>query len=86
MQLRSTICALATAAGGGRYRGGAPVRGRRAYPIAARVFQPIHRQKSVLAAKGYTALFGHYLLDGREMDEDGGAVLPGSPQLHRRGT
>ena len=43
--------------------------GPEAYPIAARVFQPIHRQKSVLAAKGYTALFGHYLLDGREMDE-----------------
>ena len=68
MQLRSTICALATPPGEG---GIAVVRlsGPEAYPIAARVFQPIHRQKSVLAAKGYTALFGHYLLDGREMDE-----------------
>ena len=32
----------------------------------------------MLAAKGYTALFGHYLLVGREMDETVGAVLPGS--------
>ena len=68
MQLRSTICALATPPGEG---GIAVVRlsGPEAYPIAAKVFQPIHRQKSVQAAKGYTALFGHYLLDGREMDE-----------------
>ena len=68
MQLRSTICALATPPGEG---GIAVVRlsGPDAYPIAAKVFAPIHKEKSVLEAKGYTALFGHYLLDGQEMDE-----------------
>ena len=68
MQLRSTICALATPPGQG---GIAVVRlsGPDAYAIAAKVFAPIHKQKSVLQAKGYTALFGHYLLDGQEMDE-----------------
>ena len=68
MQLRSTICALATPPGEG---GIAVVRlsGPDAYPIAAKVFVPIHKEKSVLEAKGYTALFGHYLLDGQEMDE-----------------
>ena len=68
MQLRSTICALATPPGEG---GIAVVRlsGPDAYPIAAKVFAPIHKKKSVLEAKGYTALFGHYLLDGQEMDE-----------------
>ena len=68
MQLRSTICALATPPGEG---GIAVVRlsGPDAYPIAAKVFAPIHKEKSMLEAKGYTALFGHYLLDGQEMDE-----------------
>ena len=68
MQLRSTICALATPPGEG---GIAVVRlsGPDAYSIAAKVFAPIHKEKSVLEAKGYTALFGHYLLDGQEMDE-----------------
>ena len=68
MRLRSTICALATPPGEG---GIAVVRlsGPDAYPIAAKVFAPIHKEKSVLEAKGYTALFGHYLLDGQEMDE-----------------
>lgn len=66
--LTSTICAIATPPGEG---GIAVVRvsGTDAYPIVDRVFSPIHREKSVLTAKGYTALFGHYLLDGREMDE-----------------
>lgn len=45
------------------------VSGMDAYPIVNRVFSPIHKEKSVLTAKGYTALFGHYLLDGQEMDE-----------------
>ena len=68
MQLRSTICALATPPGEG---GIAVVRlsGPDAYAIGAKVFVPIHKEKSVLKAKGYTALFGHYLLDGQEMDE-----------------
>ena len=53
MQLRSTICALATPPGEG---GIAVVRlsGPDAYPIADKVFAPIHKEKSVLEAKGYT--------------------------------
>ncbi len=68
MRLRSTICALATPPGEG---GIAVVRlsGPDAYAIGAKVFVPIHKGKSVLNARGYTALFGHYLLDGQEMDE-----------------
>ena len=68
MRLRSTICALATPPGEG---GIAVVRlsGPDAYAIGAKVFVPIHKEKSVLNARGYTALFGHYLLDGQEMDE-----------------
>jgi tRNA modification GTPase len=68
MRLRSTICALATSPGEG---GIAVVRlsGPDAYAIGAKVFVPIHKEKSVLNARGYTALFGHYLLDGQEMDE-----------------
>ena len=66
--IETTICALATPPGEG---GIAVVRlsGPEAYPIAARVFAPIDPKKDVYAAKGYTALFGHYLLDGRQMDE-----------------
>lgn len=64
----TTICALATPPGQG---GIAVVRlsGPEALPIAAKVFRPIHAEKSVENAKGYTALFGHYFLRGREMDE-----------------
>ncbi len=63
-----TICAIATPPGVG---GVAVVRvsGPEAFAIAARVFVPLHRKKSVLDARGYTALFGHYRLDGRPMDE-----------------
>ena len=45
------------------------VAGPEAYPIVSKVFGPLHRQKSVLEARGYTALFGHYILRGAEMDE-----------------
>lgn len=66
-EMTSTICAIATPPGQG---GIAAVRlsGPDAYPIGAQVFVPAGG-KSVLAAKGYTALFGYYLSDGKPMDE-----------------
>lgn len=67
-RMQQTICALATPPGAG---GIAVVRvsGPEAYPIVSKVFVPLHRQKSVSDARGYTALFGHYTLRGAEMDE-----------------
>ena len=64
----ATICAIATPPGEG---GIAVVRlsGPQAYEIAEKVFIPIHAQKKVSQAKGYTALFGHFVQDGRQMDE-----------------
>ena len=64
----STICALATPPGEG---GIAVVRvsGPESYPIVERVFRPVHAAKTVAAARGYTALLGHYLLRGVEMDQ-----------------
>ena len=68
MRAYTTICALATPPGEG---GIATVRlsGPEAYPIAARVFFPANPRKAVADAPGYTALFGHYRLDGAELDE-----------------
>lgn len=68
MQLSTTICALATPPGEG---GIAVIRvsGPDAYAIVEKVFVPIHSNKRVADAKGYTALFGHFLLRGRTMDE-----------------
>ena len=67
-RMQQTVCALATPPGAG---GIAVVRvsGPEAYPIVSKVFVPLHRQKSVSDARGYTALFGHYTLRGAEMDE-----------------
>ena len=67
-RMHKTVCALATPPGAG---GIAVVRvsGPEAYPIVSKIFVPLHRQKSVLEARGYTALFGHYTLRGAEMDE-----------------
>ena len=64
----STICALATPPGEG---GIAVVRvsGPESYPIVERVFRPVHAAKTVAAARGYTALLGHNLLRGVEMDQ-----------------
>lgn len=64
----ATICALATPPGQG---GIAVVRvsGPDAFALAAQVFFPLHKEKSVLEARGYTALFGHYRLRGQELDE-----------------
>lgn len=67
-EFTKTICALATPPGEG---GIAVVRlsGPQAYPIAARVFRPVNPNKKVEEAKGYTALFGHYYLEGQPMDQ-----------------
>ena len=64
----ATICALATPPGQG---GIAVVRvsGPDAFAVADRVFVPLHAEKSLAAARGYTALFGHYTLHGNPMDE-----------------
>lgn len=63
-----TICALATPPGEG---GIAVVRvsGPDTYPIVGKVFFPDRTGKSIEAAKGYTALLGHYFLRGVKMDE-----------------
>lgn len=66
--LHTTICALATPPGEG---GIATVRvsGPDAYGIVGKIFAPVRQGKSVADAKGYTAMLGHYLLHGTEMDE-----------------
>ena len=68
MQLSTTICALATPPGAG---GIAVVRvsGPDAYAIVEKVFVPIHSHKKVADARGYTALFGHFVLRDQVMDE-----------------
>lgn len=68
MQLSTTICALATPPGAG---GIAVVRvsGPDAYAIVDKVFVPIHSHKKVADARGYTALFGHFVLRDQVMDE-----------------
>ena len=67
-RLQQTICALATPPGAG---GIAVVRvsGPDAYPIVEKIFAPLHVGRKVAEAKGYTAMLGHYLLHGQEMDE-----------------
>lgn len=68
VQQEAAIAAIATPAGMG---GIAVVRvsGAGAYEIAARVFVPASREKSLAAAKGYTALFGHFVQDETICDE-----------------
>lgn len=65
---QQTICALATPPGEG---GIVVVRvsGPDAYPIVEKVFAPLRAGRTVAAAKGYTAMLGHYILRGTEMDE-----------------
>ena len=64
----STIAAIATAPGAG---GIAVVRlsGPRSYQVAERVFRPANPGKKVAQAKGYTALFGHFVDGGEKFDE-----------------
>lgn len=68
MQQEHSIAAIATPPGTG---GIAVVRvsGADAYEVAARVFVPVSRTKSLATAKGYTALFGHFVQDGKTCDE-----------------
>ena len=67
-RLQQTICALATPPGTG---GIAVVRvsGPDAYSMVEKIFVPLHVGRKVAEAKGYTAMLGHYLLHGQEMDE-----------------
>ena len=68
MMQEKTIAAIATPPGVG---GIAVVRisGEDAYGVAARVFRPANPDKKLEQAKGYTALFGHFVQDGRVCDE-----------------
>ena len=63
-----TIAALATPAGQG---GIAVVRisGEQAAEVASAVFAPANTQKSLHTAKGYTAMFGYFIKDGKRCDE-----------------
>ncbi|MEG0804012.1 MAG: tRNA uridine-5-carboxymethylaminomethyl(34) synthesis GTPase MnmE, partial [Pygmaiobacter sp.] len=63
-----TIAAIATAAG---KSGIAVVRlsGPDAYEISSRVFVPANSEKSLARAPGYTALFGHFVREGKRCDE-----------------
>ncbi len=64
----STIAAIATAPGAG---GIAVVRlsGPESYAIAEQVFRPVHAEKQVRKAKGYTALYGSFVCRGEAFDE-----------------
>ncbi len=66
--METTIVALATPPGAG---GIAVVRlsGPESYPIAQAVFRPMNEEKRVMEAKGYTALFGHFIARGKVLDE-----------------
>ena len=64
----TTIAAIATAPGAG---GIAVVRlsGGQSYAVAEQVFRPASPSKTVRDAKGYTALFGHFVEGGEVFDE-----------------
>ena len=76
----STIAAIATAPGAG---GIAVVRlsGSESYPVAARVFRPANPGKRVLDAKGYTALFGHFV-EGEDAFDEGVALFFRAPHSY----
>ena len=66
--MEHTIAALATPPGEG---GLAVVRisGERAYEVAAAVFRPMAKGRSLAKAKGYTAMLGFFEEGGRVRDE-----------------
>ena len=66
--MEQTIAAIATPPGEG---GIAVVRlsGETAYAVAQQVFVPQNTARSLSGAKGYTALFGHFVADGKVRDE-----------------
>ena len=76
----STIAAIATAPGAG---GIAVVRlsGPESYAVAARVFRPANPNKKVADAKGYTALFGHFV-EGEDAFDEGVALFFRAPHSY----
>ena len=76
----STIAAIATAPGAG---GIAVVRlsGPESYAVAAKVFCPANPAKRVEDAKGYTALFGHFM-EGEEAFDEGVALFFRAPHSY----
>ena len=76
----STIAAIATAPGAG---GIAVVRlsGAQSYAVAERVFRPANPGKKVAQAKGYTALFGHFM-EGEEAFDEGVALFFRAPHSY----
>ena len=76
----STIAAIATPPGAG---GIAVVRlsGAESYQVAARVFCPANAAKKVEQAKGYTALFGHFV-DREEAFDEGVALFFRAPHSY----
>ena len=76
----STIAAIATPPGAG---GIAVVRlsGAESYAVAARVFHPANPAKKVEQAKGYTALFGHFV-DREEAFDEGVALFFRAPHSY----
>jgi tRNA modification GTPase len=76
----STICAIATAPGAA---GLAVVRlsGPESYAVAEKIFKPIHAQRKVSAAKGYTALYGHFVHQDEAFD-DGVALFFRAPHSY----
>ncbi len=64
----STIAAIATPNGIG---GIAVIRisGTNAYEIASCVFTPLDKNKNLLKAKGYSAMFGYFISEGKKLDE-----------------
>ena len=76
----STIAAIATPPGAG---GIAVVRlsGAESYTVAARVFRPANPAKKVEEAKGYTALFGHFV-DREETFDEGVALFFRAPHSY----
>ena len=76
----TTIAAIATAPGAG---GIAVVRlsGAESYQVAARVFHPANPAKKVEEAKGYTALFGHFV-DREESFDEGVALFFRAPHSY----
>lgn len=66
--METTIVALATPPGAG---GIAVVRlsGPESYRVTGQVFRPMNPEKKVSEAKGYTAMFGHFIARGKTLDE-----------------
>ena len=78
--MAETIVALATPPGEGSI---AVVRlsGEEALAVAAKVFFPHNAAKKVENAKGYTALYGNFMADGRQLD-DGVALFFRAPHSY----